>query len=106
MVLHEKSGKSEVGSRKILPPKNHLLPPAKAGDELSSLLDGAAPYLGDLLLPQLLSAALEVEHGGPAHRHGARVADGRGSRPAPERDQLHHLPGQGPKPEARGQYPE
>src|SRR5918998_1961638 len=81
-------------------------PPAEAGDELSSLLDGAAPYLGDLALPQLLLATFEVQHGGPAHRHRAGVADDRRSRPAPDRDQLHSLPGQSPKPEARGQNPE
>src|SRR5215216_3166961 len=82
------------------------LPAAETGDEGLGLLDGAPPYLGELLVAHPLLATLEVEHGGPAHRDGARVADGRRVRPACDRDQLDDLPGERPQPEARGQHPE
>src|SRR5215210_496282 len=82
------------------------LPAAQPGDEDPSLLDGAASYLGELLVTHPLLAALEIEDGGATHRDGARVADGRRGRPACDRDQLDDLSGERPQPEARGQHPE
>ena len=51
-------------------------------------------------------AALEVQHGGPAHGQGARVADGPGGDPPPHGHELHYLPGERPEAEARGQHPD
>src|SRR5215218_5838874 len=82
------------------------LPAAETGDEGLGLLDGAPPYLGELLVAHPLLATLEVEHGGPAHRDSARVADGRRGCPASDRNQLDDLPRERPQPEARGQHPE
>src|ERR671910_2242746 len=81
----------------------NLLLAAQARDETPAFLQGAASYLGHLLLPDPLAAALEVEDAGAAHGHGAGVGDCRRGGPSSHGYELHRLAAQGPEAEARGQ---
>src|SRR5215210_7264026 len=79
---------------------------AQTREESLRLLVGPVPYLRELLGIQLPLAALEVQYGGPAHREGARVADGPTGGPASHRNELYDLPAESSQAETRRQHPE